>query len=87
MFFLNLHTMIIKRLMSTVSYQVGGQPEEMGDSLIVRGLITAASFNKHSNLGGRGIVLQGGNHQSTWQSGNLRTQNMFFVSTVSSKID
>lgn len=52
----------------------------MSDPLIVWGLITAASIDKHSDLGGRGVVLQGGNHQSTWQFGHLRThtQKQFY---------
>lgn len=52
----------------------------MSDPLIVWGLITAASIDKHSDLGRRGVVLQGGNHQSTWQFGHLRThtQKQFY---------
>lgn len=42
--------------------------------MVVRGLITAASLDEYSNLGGWGIVFQGGDHQSTGQSGHLKTQ-------------
>lgn len=71
-----------------VSYQVGGQPEEVGDPMVVRGLITAASLDEHSNLGGWGIVFQGGDHQSTGQSGHLRTHiKMSFSIIISIKID
>lgn len=54
-----------------VSYQVGGQAEEVGDPLVVRGLITTAGLDEHADLGSWGIVLQGGNHQSTGQPGDL----------------
>lgn len=53
------------------SYQVGGQPQEVGDPLVFRGLIPTAGLDKHSDLGGWGIVLQGGNHQTTGESGHL----------------
>lgn len=67
------------------SYQVGGQPEEVGDPLVVGGLITTASLDEHADLGSWGIVLQGGNHQSTGQPGDLRihTEISFSFMTLS----
>lgn len=58
------------------SYQAGGQPEQVSDPLVVRGLITTASLDEHSDLRGWGIVLQGGDNQSTGQSGHLEVGHM-----------
>lgn len=44
----------------------------MGDSKVVRGFISTASLDKHTNLGRRGIVFQGSNHQTTGQFRDLR---------------
>ncbi len=67
-----------------VSYQAGGQSEEVSDPLVLRGLITTASLNEHSDLGSWGIVLQRGNYQSTGQSGHLDggTQIQMFFSFI-----
>lgn len=74
--------------MYAVTYQVGGQPEEVGYPLVVRCLITAAGLDEHSNLGGWGIVFQGGDHQTTGQSGHLRTHvKMSFSIIITIKID
>lgn len=53
----------------------------MGDPLVFRSLITGAGLDEHSDLGSWGIVFQGGNHQSTGQSGYLRMDIKISFST------
>lgn len=58
----------------------------MGDSKVVRGFISTASLDKHTNLGGGGIVFQGGNHQTTGQFSDLRRKtDATFLRTFSRK--
>ena len=68
---------------TAVPYQVGSQPEDVGDPQVVVGLIAAAGLDEHTDLGGRGIVLQGGDHQSTGELGHLdRTQEKKFITLL-----
>ena len=52
-------------------YQVRSQSEDVGDPHVVVALMAAAGLDEHADLGDRGIVLQGGDHQSTGELGHL----------------
>ena len=52
-------------------YQVGSQLEDVGDPHVVVALMAAAGLDEHADLGDGGIVLQGGDHQSTGELGHL----------------
>lgn len=54
-----------------LTHQVGGEPEDVGDSLALRGLVPTASLDENSDLGRWRIVLQGGDHQATGQPSHL----------------
>lgn len=54
------------------AYQVGSQTEQVGDPLVLRGLISTASFHKHTDPGSWGVVVQRGYHQTAGQFGHLQ---------------
>lgn len=56
---------------ASVPYQVGSLSEDVGDPQVVMGLMAGAGLDKHADLGGRGIVLQGGDHQAAGELGHL----------------
>lgn len=65
-----------------VYYQVGGQAKQMSDSLILRCFITTASLNNYSDLGGRRIVLEWGDDQTTGQFGHLQRRTKMLETSV-----
>lgn len=69
---------------SEMLYQIGGQPEEVGDTLVVGGFIATAGLHEDADFGGRGVVLQRCDHQSAGKLANLErgTQSCFFTFTI-----
>lgn len=70
-------------VINVASYQVGGQPEQVSDTLVVRGFIATAGLDENPNFGGWGVVLQRRDHQSAGQLAYLsRARDRVAVCTV-----
>lgn len=55
-----------------VVYQVCCQSQHVGDTLVLQGLISTPCFDKHTDPGQRGVILQRRYHQTIWELGHLK---------------